>query len=431
MYGTVPINQRALDEYRDSVGERALAELNALAQPLRGLRILNLSVTAFGTGVADLLSSTVPLLNDLGLDCRWQVIRAAEEFTTVNKAMYQALSGSYSPWDSGMNAVWLSYNQMNAQLLSEDYDIVIIHDPQPAAIPSYVAAEEARSVEPRWVWHCHLDMSQAQKDVWLLLRSHVERYHAVVFQCDAFTPSDLRQAPVHIITPAIDPLGPRNMELAEEARITILERYGLDPQRPLICQASPLSEWADPLGAIDAFQLAQEEVPGLQLVLVSPTEAQDPAGRSYLERVMERAAAHPNIRILSGLDDVGNVEINVLQRSASVILQRALGKGFGLWLAEGLWKERPVVAGRSAGTAAQVVDGRNGYLCATTEECAQRVVSILKDNSLAQRLGRQGRRDVKRRFFITRFLRDYLHLLSSLIADRQRVGHRPALSSSP
>lgn len=427
MFGTVPIScQRTLAEYQETVGEEALEELSALARPLRGARLLNLSVTAFGTGVADFLSSIVPLTCDLGMDCRWQVIRAAEEFNVVNKGMYHALSGGYSPWRSEMSDVWLKYNEMNAGLLTEDYDFIIIHDPQPAGIVSFLADASSRRAASRWVWHCHLDLSQAQHDVWVLLRPHIERYDAVVFQCAEFAPGDLRQAPVHIITPAIDPLAPRNMNIDDVARITILERYGIDPQRPLVCQVSPISEWADSLGAIDAFQLAQKEMPGLQLVLVSPTMPEDPANRAYLERVMERAAAQPDIHILSCLDDIGNVEVNVLQRSASVILQRALGKGFGLWLSEGLWKERPVVAGRSAGTAAQVVNGENGYLCTTTEECAEKMLDILKDSALAQRLGEYGRQHVRQHFIITRFLRDYLNLLGRLISERGLAGYRSA-----
>jgi trehalose synthase len=412
MYGTLAIAPRSIRDLASVVGEEEIAELDRLARPLRGLRILNLSITAFGTGVAELLSASVPLMTDLGLDCQWQVVRAGEQFAPVNRAMYMALGGRQATWSREMADVWQRYNAMNADLLTEDFDVVVVHDPQPAGIRSFV--DERRRAATRWVMHCHLDISSAREDVWLVLRQHVEPYDAIIFEAESFAPSDVRAHGIEVIRPAIDPAGPRNMDLSPEAVAAMTERYGIDAARPLLCQLSPLDESCDPMGAIDVYDLAREAVPDLQLLLVATVVPEEPLARASFDEVARRAMDYSAVFVLSGLNEVGNVEMNAFQRAADVILQKDLRRGFGLWVSDALWKERPVVAAPRTGLLEQVIDGETGFLAESTEDFSRRVVTLLQDRSLAARLGAGGHRHVRENLLITRYLSDYLRLLGRL-----------------
>ena len=412
MYGTLAIAPRSIRDLALVVGEQELAELTRLATPLRGLRVLNLSITAFGTGVAELLSASVPLMTDLGLDCQWQVVRTSEEFNPVNRAMYMALGGRHVDWSSEKVNVWQRFNAMNADLLTEDFDVIVVHDPQPAGIRSFV--DERRRTAARWIMHCHMDISGAQENVWLLLRQHIEPYDAVIFEVESFAPSDMQARGVEIIRPGIDPAGPRNMDLSPEAVAAIAARYGIDATRPLLCQLSPLDDNCDPMGAIDVYNLAREAVSDLQLLLVATVVPEEPLARASFDEVARKSMEHTGVFVLSGLNEVGNVEMNAFQRAASVILQKDLRRGFGLWVSDALWKERPVVAAPRAGLLEQVIDGETGFLAESTEDFGRRVVELLRDRSLAARLGAGGRRHVREKLLMTRYLSDYLRLLGRL-----------------
>ena len=412
MYGSPAIAPRSIRDLAPVVGEETLAELERLARPLRGLRVLNLSIMAFGTGVAELLSASVPLMADLGLDCQWQVVRAGEEFMPVNRAMYMALGGRYVEWSRHMAEVWQRYNAMNADLFTEHFDVAVVHDPQPVGIRSFV--DEARRAATRWVMHCHLDISHAQEDVRLLVCQHAEPYDAIVFDAESFAPTDMLARGIEIIRPAIDPTGPRNMTLSPEAVAAITDRYGIDAGRPLLCQLSPLDENCDPLGAIDVYDLAREAVPDLQLLLVATVVPEEPPARASFEEVARKAMDYTGVHVLSGLNEVGNVEMNAFQRAADVIIQKDLRRGFGLWVSDALWKERPVVAARRAGLLEQVIDGETGLLAESTQDFGRRVVELLHDRPLAAELGAGGRSHVREHFLITRYLSDYLRLLGRL-----------------
>jgi len=412
MYGTLALTPKALDEYRPIIGDAAADEIRRLAAPLRGLRVLHLSVTAFGTGVAELLNAAVPLLADAGLDCSWQVVRPAEEFAATNKALYRALAGLSDEWSPELSETWLRYSQMNAELLIEPFDVIIVHDPQPAGIRSFAPHGATRA---RWVLHSHLDLSSAQPEAWALLRRHIEGYDAILFDADAFVHPDLRTVPVTIIPPAIDPLGPRNMELADETVRTILERYGIDPARPLVCQISPCDPSCDFLGCIDVHELVRREVPGLQLALIAANPPEDPASVAYFDESVRKSMEYSDVAILRGVSEVGNVETNAFQRAASVVIQKGLRRGFGLWISDAQWKERPVVTTRSGGLVQQVVDGETGFLADSTEQFAQRVSQLLRDPELARRLGRAGHLYVKERFLLPRLVADTLRMLTDVM----------------
>ncbi len=419
MFGTIALSSKALADYQPTVGEEALAELRRLAQPLRDRRVLHLSVAAFGTAVADMLASLVPLMSDLGLPSQWQVLRPAQEFIGVNKAMYDALAGVAARWDAGMEEVWHNYTAMNAELISEEFDFVVVHDPQPAGILSAFTRQRGRRPAGRWVWHCHLDLSEAQPEVWQIMHRYCSAYDAVVFDLAEYVRRDAEAPLVAVIEPAIDPLGPRNMDLPRETVTAMLERYGVDPSRPFICQISPLDRWHDPLGLIDVYERVEPHVPGLQLVLVASHPAEEPEMHAYYEQVVRRAEARPDIFVLSShssLDALGNVELNAFQRAAFATVQKSIRRGFWVAASDVLWKERPVVASPLGGIPRQVIDGETGYLARSTEEFAQRVLDLHQNPELAARLGHAGRQHVQRNFLITRYLRDYLRLFQQMVA---------------
>jgi trehalose synthase len=413
MYGTLSLSHRALDDLTGVAGDAAIKELRDLARPIEGLRVLNLSATGFGTGIAELLNSSVPLLVDLGLDARWQVVRASEDAAAVGRAMYQALGGICVAWTQDMTDTWLRYASMNADLLTEPFDVIIVHDPQPLAIRSFVET----NTDAMWVMHSHLDLSSAQDDVWMLLRGHIENYDLAIFDAPQFVRQDLN-IDTRVVFPAIDPNSARNMPLPDDVIRRVLTQYGIDPTRPLVCQISPCDVESDLVGAVDAWSAARAQRPDLQLVMVLTTEPHNPAGRACYEELARRCHNEPDAFIVAMGREPGNVEINVFQRAASVVMQKGLRKGFGLGISDALWKERPCVVAPVGGLTEQVLDGRTGLIARTSAEFTSAIGRLLSEAGLARELGENGRRHVAERFLITRYLRDYLLILNEL--------HRPA-----
>jgi trehalose synthase len=409
MYGTLGLSHRALDDLADAAGKEAIAELRSLARPIEGLRVLNLSVTGFGTGTAELLTSSVPLLTDLGLDCHWQVVRASEDVAAATRAMYQGLGGVHVNWTQEMTDAWQRFAAMNAGLLTESFDVVVVHDPQPAAIRTHVAHSDAK-----WVLHSHLDLSSAQDDVWLQLRSHIERFDAAIFEAPEFARGDL-SLPVYIIPPAIDPNSARNMPLPDDVIHTVLQRYGIDTAKPLVCQVSPCDVASGLVGAVDTVVSLRRRIPDLQLAIVLTTEPQDPPGRACYEDLACRCADEPGVFVVSMVRELGNVELNVFQRAASVVLQRGLRKGFGLWVSDALWKSKPVVVGPAPGLLKQVIDGRTGLVAENDEQFEDAISRLIADPALSARLGAAGHDHVADHFLITRYLRDYVQMLDGLM----------------
>ncbi|MBI5283879.1 MAG: glycosyltransferase [Chloroflexi bacterium] len=408
MYGTLALSHRALDDLVDVAGQAAIEELRALARPIEGLRVLNLSISRFGTGTAELLNSAVPLLSDLGLDAHWQIVRTSEQASAVDRAMYQALGGIPVAWTQEMTDTWLSHAEMNAGLLTEPFDVIIVHDPQPVAIRSFLDPAGAK-----WVMHSHIDLSSAQTDVWMLLRSHVEKFDAAIFAAPHFQREDIT-IPAHIVAPAIDPNSARNMPLPEGVIRDVLGQYGIDADRPLVLQISPCDAESDLCGAVDAWQSVRDHRPGLQLAIVLTTEPQDTAGRACYDQLAECCKDEPEVHVVACGGKLGNVEFNVFQRAASVIIQKGLRKGFGLWVSDALWKRRPCVVAPAGGLTEQVIDGKTGLVATTTEEFAAAIERLLADPALARKLGENGRAHVAERFLITRYLKDYLQILNEL-----------------
>lgn len=422
MLGSVPTTPKSLESYRPVIGDERTDEILALGSALRGARVLHVNATAFGGGVAEILATLVPLMNDIGLHADWQVMKGADEFFNVTKAMHNSLQGMYYDWTPAMRETWLSYNRLNADLFDESYDFVVIHDPQPAAIPTFLEERLARR-DGKWIWRCHIDLTNAQVQVWDLLRSHVERYDGAIFTLPDYVKDDLHGPVVYCLPPAIDPLSPKNVDLPRETVDAILERYGVDPARPMIAQISRFDPWKDPLGVIDVYRAAKREFPDLQLVMVASMASDDPEGWDWYERTVRRAGEDFDIHILSNLNGVGNIEVNAFQRAARVVIQKSVREGFGLVVSEALWKGRPVVAGNVGGIPLQIINGKTGFLVNTVEECVEKLLFLLHNREEADQMGARGVEYVRDNFLTTRYLRDYLNVFCQL-SGRELSGRR-------
>ncbi len=413
MLGSVPTTQKSIEAYRAIIGDERTEEMLRLGRRLRGTRVLHVNATAFGGGVAEILGTLVPLMNDVGLEADWQVIKGADEFFNVTKAMHNSLQGMYYDWTPEMRETWLRYNRLNADLFDESYDFVVIHDPQPAAIPTFLEERTGRR-DGKWIWRCHIDLTDAQVQVWDFLRPHVEKYDGAIFTLPEYVKGDLRGPVVFSVPPAIDPLSPKNVDLPVEMADGILQRYGVDPKRPMITQISRFDPWKDPLGVIDVYRAAKAEFPDLQLVMVASMAGDDPEGWDWYERTVRRAGEDFDIHILSNLNGVGNIEVNAFQRSARVVIQKSVREGFGLVVSEALWKGRPVVAGNVGGIPLQIVNGETGFLVSSAKECVEKLLFLLHHREEADRMGVTGIEFVRDNFLTTRYLRDYLNIFCQL-----------------
>ena len=425
MLGSVPTTPKSLEDYRPIIGDERTDEILRLGDQLRGARVLHVNATAFGGGVAEILGTMVPLMNDAGLDADWQVIKGADDFFNITKAMHNSLQGMYYDWTPEKRETWLDYNRMNAELFDDSYDFVIIHDPQPAAILSFLEQRDgARS--GKWIWRCHIDLTDAQPMVWDLLRTYVERYDAAIFTLPDYVKDDLRGPQIFCVPPAIDPLSQKNMPLPAETVDQILERYSVDPRRPMMTQISRFDPWKDPLGVIDVYRAVKAEVPDLQLVMVASMASDDPEAWDWYERTVRRAGEDYEIHVLSNLQGVGNLEVNAFQRAAKVVVQKSVREGFGLVVSEALWKARPVVAGNVGGIPLQIVNGKTGFLVNSTEECTEKVLFLLRNEEEAARMGATGVEYVRDNFLMTRYLRDYLRIFCQLSGREGAEVPRPA-----
>lgn len=414
MLASAPTTPKSLQDYEPVIGEERVEEIRNLAAPLAGARVLHINATAFGGGVAEILGSLVPLMNDIGLQADWQVMEGSDGFFQVTKAMHNALQGMLLDWTPAMREVWLDNNRANAQLFDEDYDFVVVHDPQPAAILGFITELRHRHPAGHWLWRCHIDLTQAQVQVWDTLRPPLEGYDGVIFTLADYVKEDLGGPQTFVVPPAIDPLSAKNADLPEDVQQDIVARYGIDPAKPLIAQVSRFDPWKDPLGVIEVYRIVKRDLPDLHLVLIASMAHDDPEGWAWYERTVRRAGDDYDIHILSNLNGVGNVEVNALQRAADVVIQKSVREGFGLVVSEALWKGCPVVAGNVGGIPLQIVNGKTGYLVNTIEECGQRVLSLLKKPRKARKMGRAGREFVRDNFLITRYLRDYLRIFREM-----------------
>src|SRR5919204_2696944 len=344
MLQLVNVGTKKLEDYATIATRGLMDEIRRLAAQIEGKRVLHLSATAFGGGVAEINYALVPLMQSAGLDVEWRIIRGAEEFFDVTKTIHNALQGNPQGLTEEQCEIFHRYNALNAQEVEDDYDFVIIHDPQPAAVIDHFPDSQAH-----WIWRCHIDLSVPNDEVLAFLLPSLARYDAAIFHMEQYVPRAEGLPRAYIWPPAIDPLTPKNMALSPEDAAYIVDQFGIDVERPLLTQVSRFDPWKDPLGVIDAYRAVKEDYPDVQLALVGSMAHDDPEGWDYYNQTVAYAAGDQNIFILSNLNNVGAVEVNAFQVHSAAVLQKSIREGFGLTVTEALWKTRPTVAGRVGG----------------------------------------------------------------------------------
>jgi len=413
MLHPVNVGQKSLSDYATILGRGLVAEIQRLFEPLNGKRVVHLSATAFGGGVAEINYTLVPLMRSVGLDAEWRIIHGEDEFFNVTKKIHNGLQGSPVGLTSEEEEIFHRYNALNAEEFDErDYDFVLIHDPQPVAMIDHYPNRAAH-----WIWRCHIDLSEPNRDVLDALLPSLARYDAAIFHRPEYVPATDSLPEAFIWPPAIDPLSPKNMALSPEDAAYIVDQFGIDVERPLLTQVSRFDPWKDPLGVIDAFRLTRRDYPGLQLALVGSMAHDDPEGWEYYNQTVEYAAGDPDIFILSNLNNIGAIEVNAFQVHSAAVLQKSIREGFGLTVTEALWKGRPMVGGRAGGIPSQIQEGETGWLVDSVEECADACREILADPAAAAMRGRKGKEYVRMNFLTPRLLRDWLALFNLLVGN--------------
>jgi trehalose synthase len=409
----VALGHKTLTDYTHIVGKELTEQIRQLAEPLKGKRVLHVSATAFGGGVSEILYTLVPLMRDVGLDAHWHVIFGKEEFYNATKLLHNSLQGAEETLSDEQWEIFDEINQINAEGLQGEWDVVIVHDPQPIGL-----LRGAKAKGEKWIWRCHIDLSTPNPAPIARLLPMIEEYDASVWHLEDYVPNGMgahREA-VRIMPPAIDPLSPKNMAFSPEDAAFVCRQFGIDVDRPLITQVSRFDPWKDPIGVIDAYREVTEQVPEAQLAMVGSMATDDPEGMEYFQKTFEYADGDEDIKILSNLNNVGAIEVNAFQSQSDICLQKSIREGFGLTVTEALWKGRPTVAGNVGGIPLQIEDGVGGFLVNSPSECAQRCVEILRDPALGKTLGRHGKEHARRMFLTPRLLRDWLNLMGDLDA---------------
>ena len=394
-----------LKDYASVVGADVLQELEVLAEKVEGWSVQHINSTAVGGGVAEMLQRLNPLMIDLGIDSTWDQIEGDTRFFRVTKAIHNALHGRTVEITPGMFDDYRDHLRSQMDRMAIRGDTVFIHDPQPAGL---IALKERCG--GAWVWRCHIDISTPDRQVWDFLQPYVNNYDAAVFSMPDF--SQELNIPQFLVPPSIDPLGEKNRELDAGVITGILEKHGIDPNRPIITQISRFDHLKDPIGVIRAYQLVRKRT-DCQLVLAGGEADDDPEGPALLQEVQEKAAADPDIHVLL-LPPFSDLEINGLVRGSSVVVQKSIKEGFGLTVAEALWKRKPVIGGAVGGIRRQILHGVTGFLVRSVEGTAYRIRQILNDDALARQLGENGRVHVQNNFLLTRHLKDYILLMLAL-----------------
>ena len=409
MLQQVNTGHKSLADYATIATRGLMDEIRRLAEPLAGKRVVHVSATAFGGGVAEINYTLVPLMQDAGLEVEWRIIQGENEFFEVTKTIHNALQGNPQGLTEEQQQTFRRYQELNAKQFEDEYDFVIVHDPQPVGMIDFFPDSNAK-----WIWRGHIDFSTPNRDVFDFIIPSLGRYDAAIFHMREYVPKASGLPECYIWPPAIDPLAPKNMALSAEDAAYIVDQFGIDVERPLLTQVSRFDPWKDPLGVIDAYRVVKQQFPDVQLALVGSMAHDDPEGWDFYNQTVSYAAGDPDIYILSNLNNVGSVEVNAFQVHSGAVIQKSIKEGFGLTVTESLWKTRPTVAGRVGGIVTQITDGETGWLVDSSMECAEACLEILRDPAEARQRALRGKEYVRRHFLTPRLLRDWLVLFNRL-----------------
>lgn len=403
-----------LQKYAEVAGQDVVEHLRQLAKPLKGMHVVHVNSTRLGGGVAEILHKMVPLMQALDLQTSWEVIEGTSEFYQCTKSFHNGIQGDKVDLPERLLTVYEETNSKTAEKLAEklqEANIVIIHDPQPAALIKYFPNRKGK-----WVWRCHIDVSKPYRTVWRYLRDFVQLYDASIFSLASF--AQPLPHPIYLIPPSIDPFHDKNVELTTSEIRSVYSRFNIDAESPMILQVSRYDRFKDPLGVIQAFKMAKKFIPTLQLVLAGGGASDDPEGEIVLQEVRRAANDDPNIHVLLLPGDAHRT-INALQRAADIVLQKSIKEGFGLTVTEAMWKNKPVIGGDTGGIRIQVINYHTGFLVNTPEGAALRIRYLLNNRKKRLEMGNKAKQFVRENFLITRHLREYLTLFYALLHEQE------------
>lgn len=403
-----------LQDYTGIVGPEVVEELHVVADRVRHRSLQNINSTAVGGGVAEILTRMIPLLNEFGIRATWDVIKGDHSFFNVTKAFHNALHGAREEITEEMLECFRETTAMNLRATDLYGDVIFVHDPQPAGL---VARRD--EIGRQWVWRCHIDISTPDQKVWQFLRPMVERYDASLFSMPDFAQE--LPIPQYMVAPSIDPLSDKNREVEPEYVRSVLEKYEIDPQRPLLTQISRFDRLKDPLGVIAAYRMVKKKH-DCQLLLAGGGAPDDPEGAAVLNEVREAAGQDADIHVLE-LPPFSDLEINALVRGSTIVFQKSIKEGFGLTVSEALWKRKPVIGGAVGGIRIQVINGVTGYLVHSPEGAARRAMQLLSDPALRRSMGENGYQHVKQNFLLTRHVKDYMLVMLALEHPGEDIVH--------
>ncbi|MEF9475461.1 MAG: glycosyltransferase [Candidatus Mariimomonas ferrooxydans] len=391
-----------IDLYSGIAPARDLQLIHKLCEKLRGRSFLHVNSTREGGGVSEILQRMIPLLKDLDIDARWEVIKGDAKFFDITKKMHNGLQGNREEITEAMWKYHYEVNRANIKHIDFNADAVLIHDPQPVPLIEF-RKNKKNSV---WMWRCHIDVSNPVPEIWDRIKGYVLNYRTAIFSVAKFS----RTLPIDeiFITPSIDPLSEKNRDLTEMEIQAVMEKFKLPMNKPILLQVSRFDKFKDPIGVIKVYRIVKKYT-DCSLILGGSSASDDPEGEAMLNEVREFAGDDPDIHILL-LPPFSDREINALQRAADVILQKSIKEGFGLTVSEAMWKEKPVIGGAVGGIPLQIIHGVNGFLVYSVEGAAFRTRQFLNNSDMARRMGQKGKEFVKNNFLITRQIRDYLSI---------------------
>lgn len=403
-----------LHDYEAVVGPEVVEELRVVADRVKTRRLQNINSTRVGGGVAEILTRMVPLLRELGIEATWDVIQGDGAFFNVTKAFHNALHGTPEEITKEMLEVFRANTEANLRTMNFTGDVIFIHDPQPAGLIA-----RRKDIGRNWVWRCHIDISTPDRRVWDFLHPYVDQYDAAIFSMPDF--AQRLAVPQFMIAPSIDPLSDKNKELETAEVEKVLEKWHLDPQRPILTQISRFDRLKDPLGVIAAYRMVKKRHK-CQLVLAGGGAPDDPEGAQVLQEVQVAADGDPDIHVLL-LPPHSDLEINALVRGSTIIFQKSIKEGFGLTASEALWKRKPVIGGAVGGLKIQILNGVTGFLVHSAAGAAQRAGQLLSDPELCRRMGENGYQHVKQNFLLTRHVKDYMLCMLALEHPDEDIIH--------
>jgi len=390
-----------IEYYEPLVGSETVERIRDKAAKLKGLRVANFNSTYYGGGVAEMISSLTLLMNSVGLRTEWRVIQGTADFFSITKKMHNALQGGKIDLSGIKKEIFEQVIYENSVRNFLDHDFIIVHDPQPLPLIEHY------ETKCRWIWRCHLDLSRPEAEIWRYLRRWIDSYEVVIVSCPEYKQEI--EPPQRVFMPAIDPFTIKNRQLSDREINERLAHYEIPTDLPLVVQVSRFDPWKDPKGVVEAFKLARKQIDA-RLVLLGNFATDDPEGEEIFRSLC--ACRDERILILTSGDDTALV--NALQTRAAVVLQKSLREGFGLTVAEAMWKGTPVIGGNVGGIRYQIDDGVNGFLVSSIEETAKRIVQLVNNNELRDEMGAKARETVRKSFLLTRYLEQHLDLFGEL-----------------